>query len=48
MGGGGGGGVHSQEQCDIFWQETFCLEDIKDCSVVYRIEGILDVEVQDE
>ncbi len=40
--------VHSLEQHNILWLETFYFEDTKDHSVVYRIEGILDVEVKDD
>ena len=43
-----GASIHSSEQGDVRVRESLGLEDAKDCSMVYSIKGIYDVQIQED
>ena len=43
-----GASIHSLEQGDVRVRESLGLEDAKDCSMVYSIKGIYDVQIQED
>jgi hypothetical protein len=43
-----GASIHSLKQGNIFFRESLGREDVEDCSVIYSIKGILDIQVQED
>jgi hypothetical protein len=43
-----GARIHSPKQGDVCFWESLGLKDVEDCSVIHRIEGILNVQVQED
>ena len=43
-----GAGIHSPKQGDIRLRDSLGLEDVQDRSVIHSVEGILDIQVEED